>query len=55
MKVVIIEETRLDELIQATLDNIFRSPDCSKMAEQVDHRAVNYHLQVLKTKIKEAR
>lgn len=54
MKAVIISEERLDELIQKCLDDTFRSPDCSKMAEKVDHRIVNYHLCVLKDAIKKA-
>lgn len=54
MKVVMLSEERLKELVHRTLNDIFRSPDASKMEEKVDHRTVNYHLCLLQESILKA-
>lgn len=55
MRAIIISEERLDDLVKTALDDIFRSPDASKMEEKVDLRTVNYHLCQLKDRIKKER
>lgn len=49
-----LSEERLKELVHRTLNDIFRSPDASKMEEKVDHRTVNYHLCLLQESILKA-
>lgn len=55
MKVIIITEERLEELVEKCLTNCFRGPDASKMEESVSHRTVNYHLCDLKREIKDGK
>ena len=55
MRVILITEDKLNELVEKCINDCFKSPDPTKMAESVNHQTVNYHVQVLKTAIREGK